>query len=112
MGPMQRSLKKLREEEWEVYIVEKWIPQARKRIDAFGFGDILGFNILDYCYPTLFQVTSGSNFSARKKKILENEKAKGWLKCGGRICIHGWRKLKNKKTGKYHWECKEEWIAL
>jgi hypothetical protein len=115
MSPTQRSLSKLRKEGWQVCIVEKWIAQAKKRIDAFGFGDILGFfmapnNIKNGA--TLFQVTSGTNFAARKKKILEIEGAKGWLMCGNSICIHGWRQLKNKKTGKYHWACKEEWIIL
>ncbi len=134
MTPTQRSLNKLRKEGWEVCIVEKWIPQAKRRVDAFGFGDILGYNTFDifFCKPgegypvgnldevkhikrpitALFQTTSGANFAARKKKILENPKAKGWLECGNGICLHGWRKLKNKKTGKYHWACKEKWIDL
>lgn len=123
MTPTQRSLNKLRKEGWEVCIVEKWLPQAKRRIDAFGFGDILGFkyyshlkplfgNMINYYSAVLFQTTSGSNFAARKKKILINPKAIGWLQCGNGICIHGWRKLKNKETGKYHWKCKEEWITL
>lgn len=117
MSPTQRSLNKLRKEGWEVCIVEKWIPQARRRVDAFGFGDILGYHVFNlklapYTTTALFQVTSGSNFSARIKKILEDSKAKGWLKAGNGICVHGWRKLKNKETGKYHWECKEQWITL
>lgn len=134
MSPTQRSLAKLRKEGWEVCVVEKWIPQAKKRVDAFGFGDILGYkaNIPNYfrpgeaypiesldmlatitmSYTTLFQVTTGSNFAARKKKILANEKAKGWFECGNGICIHGWRQLKDKKTGKKKWKCKEEWIKL
>lgn len=115
-SPTQRSLNKLRKEGWEVHIVEKWIPQARRRIDVFGFGDLLGYHVFDFRLApyttTLFQVTSGSNFSARKKKILENEKAKGWLQAGNGICLHGWRKLKDKETKKYKWECKEEWIGL
>lgn len=115
MSPTQRSLAKLRKEGWEVCVVEKWISQARRRIDAFGFGDLLGYlndPATTSTITALFQVTSGSNFAARKKKILANEKAMGWLRCGNGICLHGWRKLKIKKTRKYHWECKEEWIIL
>ncbi|MFX0022141.1 MAG: hypothetical protein ACFE9S_07430 [Candidatus Hermodarchaeota archaeon] len=116
MSPLQRSLNKLRKEGWEVYIAEKWISQAKRRVDAFGFGDIHGYHKkfnLDFHYPSVyFQVTSGANFAARKKKILNNPKAMGWLKCGNGICIHGWSKRKNKETGKYHWICQEEWIRL
>jgi hypothetical protein len=50
--PAQRSLKHLRDNGWTVVIVEKWIPVAGdwkrgKRVDVWGFGDLLA------CRPAL-----------------------------------------------------------
>ena len=101
ISPTQLSLKHLKTNGWDVCIVEKWIAQAKKRIDAFGFGDLLGYHP-EYVGATLFQVTTYDNTSARKKKILENICAKGWIKAGNGVIIHGWKKNKNKK-----WEVKE-----
>lgn len=51
--PTPRSLEHLRKQGWICHIVEKWIPprgemQFGRRIDAFGFGDILAMR------PTLY----------------------------------------------------------
>jgi hypothetical protein len=40
MSPTARSLKKLRKEGWTASVVEKWIPQVKRRRDCFGF-DVL-----------------------------------------------------------------------
>lgn len=39
------------------------------------------------------QTTSGSNVSARVKKIAAEPRAKLWLQCGNGIEVHGWRKI-------------------
>ena len=93
MTPTQRSLKYLRDRGWTCHIVEKWVPQAKRRIDAFGFGDILGYSA-EYPGATLFQTTSGPNLAARVTKIEENCNALGWIRAGNRIVVHGWRKTK------------------
>lgn len=90
MTPTQRSLKKLREDGYLAAIVEKWNPHARVRQDAFelfdliaaGNGEIVGV-----------QTTSGSNASARVKKITEHANTPLLRKAGFRILVHAWRKL-------------------
>ena len=89
MTPTQRSLKHLREDGWLAEVVERWIPQARKRKDLFGFVDIVALRD----DTTLgVQVTSGSNVSARVHKIADSDLV-GAVRCAGwAIHVHGWRK--------------------
>lgn len=104
MTPTQRSLKMLREDGWSCWIVEKWNPHARVRVDLFGVADILCVRGAD---TLAVQTTSGSNVSARVKKLDENEylsklRGAGWI-----IHIHGWRKVKVKRGGKATvWACR------
>lgn len=107
MSPTQRSLKHLKDRHWTVAVVERWNMHAKVRQDLFGFADLLAIA------PTFgimaVQVTSGSNVSARIKKIKVEPKAALWLASGGLICVHGWRKvggLGKRKT----WQCREEFI--
>lgn len=86
---MQQTLKYLRDRGWKCRIVEKWIPQARKRLDCFG-GDILAIKS-GMGYPLLVQCTSASNIAARQKKIDEIPEAKVWLESGA-FMVQGWRK--------------------
>ena len=90
MTPTQRSLKWLRSMGWTAEVVERWNPHARIRQDALGFGDILA------CRPedgvALVQTTSKTNLPARRKKILDSERAATWMRSGGRILLHGWYK--------------------
>jgi hypothetical protein len=64
------------------------------RQDLFGFADLLG------CKPkhgiACFQVTSTA-VKNRIDKILAEPRALYWLRSGGLIYVHGWRKLKKKK---------------
>jgi len=104
-SPTQRSLKLLRDRGMFAYVVEKWVPQARKRIDVAGFGDLLAWSPVSGC--VLIQTTTGSHVAARTRKILEDcrEPALAWIASGGRIVVHGWRKIRRK------WECREVWIT-
>lgn len=102
MSPTQRSLKLLRISGHAV-VVEKWVAPARKRVDAFGFGDIL------WCgeKPTLVQTTTGSNLAARKTKILTEcrDAALAWLRCGGAVHLHGWS-LSGPRGQRKVWSCR------
>ena len=72
MSPTQRTLAWFKKNEIPAGIVERWIAQARRRIDLFGIADIVAI------YPDAIvavQVTSGSNHASHRKKILENDKA-------------------------------------
>ena len=100
-SPTARTLKLLRKQGWTAAVVEKWNPHVKVRQDLFGFADVIAFDA-DNGQFLLVQSTSGSNFSSRWKKVCENENAQLWLKAGGRIVVHGWRKAAN---GRY--ECRE-----
>jgi hypothetical protein len=92
MSPTARSLKKLRDEGCLVDIVER---RAGGRLhDLFGFldllcitadGDVLGI-----------QTTSGSNVSARIKKITNHQNVGRVRDANIGIHVHGWRKAKGK----------------
>lgn len=98
MTPTQRSLKLLREEGWRCEIVERWNPHTKTRHDLFGIADLLA--IKPGHMPTLVQTTSGSNLSARLKKIAETEGVQDLIASGFRIEIHGWRTFLVKRGGK------------
>lgn len=91
-SPTAHTLAECRRRGWLATVVEKWVPQARKRIDAFGFGDVLVLD--DQPGALLIQATSASNVSSRVQKIrgeCKNEAA-WWLSRGNRIQVWGWGK--------------------
>jgi len=71
-----------------VQTVERWIPQARKRVDLFGIGDILcvGADVV------MVQTTSYSNISSHVRKITGSPALPILRKAGIGILVHGWRK--------------------
>lgn len=100
-SPTQRTLKRLKDEGYIAYVTEKWIPQTRRRIDAFNFGDVLAAK--PGCIM-LVQTTSGSNnLPIRVNKILETcaEAAETWILAGGRIIVEAWVKYKKPVNRKY-----------
>lgn len=92
MSPTQRSLKHLRDEGYVCAIVEHWDHFARKRRDLFGMFDLLCVRKGEVL---AVQTTSGSNVSARVRKIGENELVGAIRDSGIRIHVHGWRKGAN-----------------
>jgi len=92
MSPTQRSLKYLRELGYLVEVVERTIPKTFIKKDLFGFADLLAIRENEVM---LVQVTSGTNVSARVKKIAESEHIDMVRKSGMSVFVHGWRKLKS-----------------
>ena len=92
VSPTQRSLAHLRKSYPLVQVVEKWIPQARRRVDLFGIVDIVAVSETEIVGV---QTTSGSNVSARLAKIAESPATPILRKAGIRIVVHGWRKAAN-----------------
>ena len=93
MTPTARSLKYLRDNGWLADVVERLIPGEMIRKDLYGVGDILAIRkggIL------IVQTTSGSNVSARVKKITEHENMPKIREAGIGIHIHGWRRIKGR----------------
>jgi len=99
MSPTQRSLAVLRERYPLVQVVERYIPQARKRIDLYGIADIL---CVSESEVVAVQTTSASNVAARVSKITESPALPILRKAGVRILVHGWR-----KNAKGRWTLRE-----
>lgn len=91
MTPTERSLRHLRESGWTVQKVEYWNSFCKRRVDVFHFGDLLACR--PDGKPTLLQVTSGTNVSARIQKAKEHSGPLiVWLLSGGALLVHGWAK--------------------
>jgi len=85
-----RTKRYFEERGYLVGVVERWIPQARRRVDLFGFADIV---VVGWITPTTYvQVTSGGNHAARIKKILSLESARRVLNEGNYIVVMSWSK--------------------
>lgn len=89
---------------FKTWRVEQWNSWSRTKLDAFNIGDLLAYCGADNGYAGiwLIQVTSGSNHSARVKKVMESEHFPGWCSGGGRFAVLSW----DKKSGRYmpKWE--------
>jgi hypothetical protein len=97
-SPTSRTLKYLRDNGWPlVQVVERWNQYARRRIDLFGFIDVIAFD------PErgwlLVQTTSGSHVQERIHKIINECSEQAQLLADhkyNRIVVHGWRKIKGR----------------
>lgn len=91
-SPTARSLDRCRKEGWLAAVVEKWIPQTRRRLDLFGFGDLVALDGQPGCL--MIQATSTGNAADRVAKIVGpcEENARAWLEAGNRIEVWGWAK--------------------
>ena len=107
-SPTTRTLALVRKQGFMAEVVEKWNAHIKIRQDLFGFADVIAVDP-NLGQSLLFQTTSYSGFSARRKKILESDKAKTWLDAGGRIFVHGWQQKGGKGT---RWSVREEEVTL
>lgn len=80
-----------------------------RRIDAYGFGDLLACRK----YPddpgeiALVQTTTKAHMSAHKEKILAIPEFSKWKEAGGIVILHGWRKIGPRGKRKT-WQVSEE----
>jgi hypothetical protein len=95
VSPTQRTLKYLRDSGWPVVqVVEHHNPYSNKKVDLFGFGDVAALH--PDMGMLIVQVTSGSNVSARMKKIRTEALLAAQIAVnipGVSVEIHGWRKV-------------------
>jgi hypothetical protein len=98
VSPTQRTLAKLRAEGWLAQVVERWVPQARKRIDLFGFIDVLAVRPGEVLGV---QSTSRTNVAGRLAKIADHENIGAVREAGIRLEVHGWGKMASGR-----WECR------
>lgn len=99
-SPTARALRECKRREWPAYVTEKHNAFSGKKSDAFGFGDLLAID--GEPGSLLIQVTSTSNMSARRTKILTecNVLSRAWLEAGNRISVWGYsRRVHRNKDG-------------
>jgi len=91
--PTARALADCRKFGWLAHVVERWLPQARRRVDAFGFGDVLVVEP-GVVGALLVQVTTDAHASERVHKIRDAcaDAAQTWLDAGNRIEVWGYAK--------------------
>ena len=103
MTPTQRTLKKLRDDGYLAAVVERWNSHAGIRQDLFGVVDVIGIREGE---TLAVQATSGSNVSARVKKIADSDATPMIRAAGWKFHVHGWRKGANGR-----WQCRVEDVS-
>ena len=93
-GPTERTLAELRRQGYRADVVEKWIPQARRRKDLFDIIDIVAIGNGE---TIGVQCTSASNVASRVTKIEESDAVRDLRESGWRLLVIGWR---SKMVGK------------
>jgi hypothetical protein len=106
MSPTARTLQFLRKNGFTADVAERFNSFTKQRKDMFGFVDVVAIGGTGGILA--IQSTSASNQAARVKKILAEPRAKEWIKSGGKVYVHGWRKKRAKPGGKrYVWVVNE-----
>ncbi len=93
LTPTARTLVWLRGKGIEAAVVERWIPQTRRRLDLFGFIDLIA---IDGGTTWGVQATSTGNVQSRITKIIEHPNTPLWLAGPRRILVIGWRSYKRR----------------
>lgn len=90
MRPLQRSLGWLRKQGYLAQKVEHWNAFAKRRVDLFGFADIVavragepGVTAIQVCWKDV---------PAHVEKLNAIPAVSTWLSCGNRLVIHSWAK--------------------
>lgn len=97
-SPTSRTLAECRKRGWRAQVVERWVPMTHRRIDLFGFIDLV---VLDGKPGVLgIQATSSSNSASRVTKMRTEcaDALREWLEAGNRVAVWGW--AKQGKAGK------------
>lgn len=82
-----RTLKLLRDEGFACEVVEHWNSFVRRRMDLFGFIDVLA---LGQDETVAVQVCTRDAMATRRAKIADHPNVGFVRKAGWRILIHGW----------------------
>lgn len=98
LSPTHLSLRYLRGEGYEPFVVEHYNSHMRRRVDLLGFIDILAFKGAEVL---AVQTTSLNNVPSRVTKITEHEHVGLAREAGWTVHVHGWAK---DKAG--HWQLK------
>jgi hypothetical protein len=105
VSPTQRSLKLMRDLGYHSQVVERWNPFAHIRQDLYGWIDLVCVNPTERGILGI-QTTTMSHSGARTAKAMGNPALIAWLLAGGRLEVHGWRKLKGR------WQVAREAVGM
>lgn len=102
LSPTQRTLRELRNQGRICGIVERFNAYAGPhgiRQDLFGFIDIIA---LDPQRGIIGIQSCDQSFAEHFKKITQerNQECFEWLRCGGKVELWSWRKIKLQRGGK------------
>lgn len=96
MTPTQKTLAWCEEHEFSAQVVERWNSFVKRRIDLFGFLDLIYITGKSGSGVTGVQCCITGDISKRRNKILalhlEKDIIRTWLLSGNSIEIHGWAK--------------------
>lgn len=119
-SPTSRSLAALRYEGWQAGVVEKWIPQAGRRVDLGGGIDIVAWRAPGpdpatgwplYGGILAVQACAGASHAARRTKLLALPAMREWVAAGGHLEIWSWTK-KGPRGRRKLWACRREALLL
>jgi hypothetical protein len=91
LSPAARSLAWLRREGFVAAVTERWNAFAGIRQDIWGFGDLLAAHAKERII-ILVQVTTRSNLASRLAKARARPELAVWIRAGGFVELHSWRK--------------------
>jgi len=90
------TLRYLRETNIVADVVERWIPQAKRRQDLFGFIDIVAIGERSIVAIQAYTCGHGRHL----QRIMEDESTRAaavaWLRAGGSIELWWWRRLRRR----------------
>lgn len=92
MSPTARSLAHLRKSGALAQVVERYNPHAKRRVDLFGFIDVVALGWVEGVIG--IQTTTTDHISHRLDKLRTEcaDNMRRWLQCGNHLVIHGWAK--------------------
>lgn len=107
--PTARTLEALRADGYLTQVVERWVPQAMKRIDLFGCIDLVS---IQGVATVGIQACAGASHSERVKKAKAEPRLVQWLSAdGNKFEVWSWKK-KGARGKRKLWEVRIEQLVL
>lgn len=91
MTPCARSMAWLRRQGYTVARVEHWNPWAHRRVDLFGFADLVGLHPRQPGVLAV-QATTDTHSTSHLATARQSKELALWLKTGNRFSLHLWAK--------------------
>ncbi len=95
----RKSMEHLRKEGYLVWKVEFWNPHAHKRVDMWGFADLLAIRPRTDCRgeSRLLVQSCTDDLAKHERKLQAEPRVLVALRSGFSVQIHAWRKFKHQR---------------